>query len=156
MIKETWKFKSRNIYLATNFSSLFFPLLLIIFSDICHIFQCISKGKYQKERERGLYSWKRVKRFWENFSKILRVRLKACFYSCRMHSAQQYYQPTTTKTINVRKFAGERMRREEKKFFMQSSDFSCCVCFIRVSIFDWDGTIYYRMKEKLIIVVIGP
>lgn len=31
-----------------------------------------------------------------------------------------------------------------------------CFAFIRVSIFDWDGTIYYQMKDKLIIVVIGP
>lgn len=54
------------------------------------------------------------------------------------------------------KYLKSRMRAREflcEKFFMPSELSWRAVCLIRVSIFDRNGTIYYRMKEKLIIVL---
>lgn len=57
----------------------------------------------------------------------------------------------------LRWLRGSRYARSLDNFSkMKSSLAALVVKFIRVSIFDWNGAIYYQMKDKLINVEIGP
>lgn len=133
LIIKTWK-----LNLKAFISQLIFLFLLLRF------FYLLTK-KNARERNTRTSKWER-KNFtlWEFFENTSWRTKSMLFSLCCDIPTTLSTETKATKTINVRKKIEQENEWEErrKSFSYNHFDFSCCMCLIRVSIFDWNGTIY--------------